>query len=301
MKEVGSFIKWAGGKGQLLPQFQAFLPQDLRGRGYIEPFMGSAAVFFHMVQTRHPATCTLLDGNPELVNLFVQVRDHLPTLLPLLAAHRDHHNRPGITEDQRKEYYYGIRALQPPPGSLEAAARFLYLNKTCFNGLHRLNRQGKFNVPMGSYAQPAVFDPDHLAAVARLLHDVRIETSDYRNLSDFVNDGDFVYLDPPYEPLSRTSSFTSYAKEDFSADDQRALRDVLQELSPRCHWMLSNSSAPLIEQLYDQPGWHRYRVLATRAINSRAAGRGKVAELVVTNYPVPTSHVVGQSDLFQVE
>jgi DNA adenine methylase len=286
MPQIGPFLKWAGGKGQLLEQFRRFIPPSLAGRGYVEPFMGSGAVFFDVIQTRQPARCTLLDANPELVNLFVQVRDNLGALIPILAEHKYHHNKPGISEDERKGYYYGVRSSAPPSGSVEAAARFLYLNKTCFNGLHRLNSKGQFNVPMGSYTSPTIFDPDHLFAASRLLQNVRIETSSFRNCERYIEDGDFVYLDPPYEPLSATSSFTAYAKDAFTRDDQTELRNLLIRVTDKCHWMASNSTAEFIENLYDQPGMYKFHVLASRSINSVSSGRGKIQELVVTNYQI---------------
>ena len=287
---TGPFLKWAGGKGQLLEQFRSLMPASLAGRGYVEPFMGSGAVFFDVVQTRSPARCTLLDANPQLVNLFAQVRDNLDGLLPILAEHRGRHNAPGLSEEDRKVYYYSVRAAQPTCGTVEAAARFLYLNKTCFNGLHRLNSKGQFNVPIGSYASPAIFDPAHLRAASALLQGVRIETSSFRDCERFVDDGDFVYLDPPYEPLSATSSFTAYAKDAFTRDDQTALRDLLLRLAGRCEWMASNSTAEFIESLYDQPGMFKHHVLASRSINSVSAGRGKIRELVVTSYPATKAH-----------
>lgn len=281
---VKPFLKWAGGKGRLLQQFQRFIPSSLEGRGYVEPFMGSAAVFFEIVQTRKPARCTLLDANPELVNLFVQVRDNLAELLPLLAEHQEQHNEPNITEDARKLYYYAVRASAPRPRTVKAAARFLYLNKTCFNGLHRLNSSGNFNVPMGSYQNPTILNEDGLRDASALLQNVRIETSSYADCERFIADGDFAYFDPPYEPLSATSSFTAYAKDAFTQADQTALRDLLIRISGRCQWMASNSTAALTEKLYDQPQMYKHHVLASRAINSAKEGRGKIPELLVTNY-----------------
>lgn len=280
------FLKWAGGKTQLIEAFRDFMPNSLEGRGYVEPFMGSAAVFFDVVQTRKPARCTLLDANPELVNLFVQVRDHLDLLLLVLTEHRDRHNAPGLPHEERKAYYYAVRAEAPRAGSTEAAARFLYLNKTCFNGLHRLNSNGGFNVPMGDSKQPAIFDPAKLRSASFLLQGVTIETSSFRDCERFIRDGDFVYLDPPYEPLSATSSFTAYAKDAFTRDDQTALRDWLARIAPRCDWMASNSTAEFIEELYDHPGMYKHQVFASRSINSVGSGRGKIRELVVTSYPV---------------
>jgi len=290
VNQIGPFLKWAGGKGHLLGQFRRFIPQSLAGRGYVEPFMGAGAVFFDVIQTRNPARCTLLDANPELVNLFVQVRDHLDDLLPVLTNHRERHNTEGLGEEGRKEYYYAVRAAPPSPGTPAAAARFLYLNKTCFNGLHRLNSKGQFNVPIGSYKSPAIFADTHLRAASRLLQGVRIEVSSFRECERFIADGDFVYLDPPYEPISATSSFTAYAKDAFTRDDQTALRDILQRASLRCQWMASNSTAAFIESLYSQPGMFKHHVLASRSINSVAQGRGKIRELVVTNYELPAAN-----------
>lgn len=285
---VGPFLKWAGGKGQLLDQFGRYLPRSLAGRGYVEPFMGSGAVFFEVVQTRSPSRATLLDANPELVNLFVQVRDNVEGLIPLLAEHRACHNEPGITDERRKAYYYGVRASRPDAGSVAAAARFLYLNKTCFNGLHRLNSRGQFNVPMGSYTSPTIFDADHLRAASRLLAGVTLEVAEFRSFGKYVQDGDFVYADPPYEPLSQTSSFTAYAKDGFTREDQTALAEMLRRLGDRCEWMASNSTAVFIEELYDRPGMYKHYVMASRSINSVASGRGKIRELLVTNYEVGT-------------
>ncbi len=286
---IGPFLKWAGGKGQLLEQFGQYLPQSLKGRGYIEPFMGSGAVFFNVVQTRMPTRSTLLDANPDLVNLFVQVRDNVEGLIPVLEDHRARHNEKDITVEKRKEYYYSVRGSSPKPGTVESAARFLYLNKTCFNGLHRLNSKGKFNVPMGNYTKPNIFDADHLRAASHLLQNVTIEVADFRDFTKYVSQGDFVYLDPPYEPISRTSSFTAYAKDGFSQADQKSLADMLDGLGDQCEWMASNSTAPFIEQLYDRTGMYKHYVMASRSINSVGSGRGKIQELVITNYQIASS------------
>ena len=281
---VSSFLKWAGGKGQLLEQFARFFPETLEGRHYVEPFVGSGAVFFHVKQTLNPRSCTLLDVNPEMINAFRQIRDNVEELILILSAHKSEHNREGIGDDERKVYYYAVREQQPAHDSTEGAARFIYLNKTCFNGLHRLNSKGRFNVPIGSYKNPAIFDANHLRQVAALLCGVAIETAPFQKCTDYIGQGDFVYFDPPYEPLSRTSSFTSYAKDDFTPANQRELHDLVDSLTGRCDWMLSNSTAPLIEELYDTPRFHKHHVLASRSINRNAEGRGKIQELLVTNY-----------------
>lgn len=279
------FLKWAGGKTQLLPQLAPLLPGDLAGRRYIEPFLGSGAVFFDLAHTNIFSSCVLRDGNPELINAYVRVRDDLEELLVALRSHESEHNAPGISAEARKVYYYDIRAEQPEPGSVTSAARLIYLNKTCFNGLYRLNRKGEFNVPIGSYKNPTICDEERLRTASRVLREVAIDSADFRRLIDIVQSGDFLYLDPPYAPLSSTSSFTNYSGTGFSQKDQEDLRDVLVSISDRCEWMLSNSSADLIKELYDIPGLHCQRVSANRAINSKAHRRGKIDELIITNYP----------------
>jgi DNA adenine methylase len=282
-KQIGSFIKWAGGKGQLIDQYLSFFPQTLAGRHYVEPFVGSGAIFFYVIQNLHPSSCTLLDINPELINTWRTIRDNVEELIILLTEHKNFHNKIGITERERKEYYYMVRA-QDISSCTARAARFIYLNKTCFNGLHRLNSKGKFNVPMGNYKEPGIFDADHLRQVSQFLDGVTIETCHFHNCERFVADGSFVYVDPPYEPLSYTSSFTSYAKDAFTKTNQQELRDILAHLGNRADYMLSNSTALLIEDLYASPEFYKHRVLARRTINSVATKRGKIEELLITNY-----------------
>lgn len=288
-QQVGPFLKWAGGKGRLLPQFRRFLPPSLHGRHYVEPFLGSGAVFFYVIQNLHPDRCTLLDVNPELINTYQQIRDDPEAVIAVLREHKIQHNRPGITEEERRRYYYRVRALDADLESLPLpvrAARFVYLNKTCFNGLHRLNSQGRFNVPMGRYRSPAIFCADHLRRVSALLQGVTIDVRPFHQCETLIGEGDFVYCDPPYEPLSRTSSFTGYSRGEFTGDNQRELRDILRRLRQRCDWMLSNSTAALIQDLYTGDWCHKHLVSAGRAINSVAARRGRIHELVITSYPV---------------
>lgn len=283
-------MKWAGGKSHLLPQLVPFFPKDLEGRRFVEPFMGSAAVFFHVKQTLKPRECVLLDVNEDLVNLFQRVRDDLEDLLPYLQELHGRHNAPGITEAERKVFYYEQRANHNKRGEergnrLQQAARFLYLNKTCFNGLHRVNKKGEFNVPMGRYKNPNICDTEHLRRASELLQGVTIDVLSFHHCHAHIGHGDFVYLDPPYEPLTRTSSFTAYARHDFTADDQRALNQLLRQVDHRCEWLLSNSTAALIEELYDDPErWPKHDVWAGRSINSAAKKRGKIRELLVKNY-----------------
>jgi DNA adenine methylase len=267
------FLKWAGGKRQLLGQFDALYPSRIES--FVEVFTGSAAVFFDAQARFAPRRSTLLDHNDELVNCYRVVRDDIESLLLLLAEHSARHGR---------EHYYRVRAQQTADlGAAARAARLLYLNRTCYNGLYRVNSRGEFNVPMGAYARPRILDEALLRAASEALMGVHIETADFREAAAYARRGDFVYLDPPYVPLSASSSFTSYTRTAFRADDQRALADVYRELDRAgCLVMLSNSSAPLVRELY--AGYRIERVTARRAINSAGAKRGAIDELVVLNY-----------------
>lgn len=270
------FLKWAGGKQQLLHQFEPFWPRQ--SGGYLEPFVGSGAVFFHLWNTRRlPKKVTLFDRNEELINVYKVVRDDVDKLINTLASHKKNHGR---------EYYYRIRSLDRQKvvlNNLERAARTIYLNKTCFNGLYRVNSKKQFNVPMGSYTDPPVLQEELLRAASLALQQVRTEVLDFREIVAKARPGDFLYLDPPYEPVSKTASFTNYTSEAFDNDDQRDLASVFSELDRKgCFCMLSNSYTPLILQLYCK---YRIEVVwARRAVNSNAAGRGRVREVVVLNY-----------------
>ncbi len=247
-------------------------------RGYAEPFVGSGALFFHLRGAgKLHGRVTLSDSNPDLINAYRVIRDDIEGLIELLAGHRRHHSR---------EHYYDTRALDRSGHRLdtvEQAARTIYLNRTCYNGLYRVNRSGQFNVPMGSYRNPAILQEKVLRAAHSALQGVSLEARDYRLLRSEFRPGDFVYFDPPYQPSSDTANFTSYTADAFDEEDQRRLAHLFGDLSNRgvlC--MLSNSHTPLIRELY-----HGYRIETVRArrmINSKGNGRGEVNEVVVLNY-----------------
>lgn len=281
------FLKWAGGKSKLLPELLERMPAELGGR-YFEPFLGGGALFFatHGGNTQAPShglsdgvarVPVLSDVNPELVNAYRVVRDDLDALLRLLRAHK--HN---------KRYYYRIRDADRDPGywtwaPLERASRLIYLNKTCFNGLYRVNSRGEFNVPFGDYESPTIADEDNLRACSAALAGADIECASFESVSSIARAGDFVYFDPPYAPVSATAHFTGYAKGGFSADLQRSLADVCRSLDQRgVRFMLSNSNAPLVVDLYRS--FRVETVYAPRAINAKGDRRGKVAEIIVRNY-----------------
>lgn len=270
------FVKWAGGKQQLLDQFEAFFPKSFNR--YFEPFVGGGAVFFYLWnEGRIPNGVHLFDNNEELINAYKVVRDDVEGLIQLLTVHKRKHSN---------DYYYNIRELDRHDielSNIERAARTLYLNKTCFNGLYRVNSKGQFNVPIGSYKNPKIFDEDALRTASNALQEVNLKTKDFRTIVDLAASGDFIYFDPPYDPLSKTASFTSYTADNFGDKDQEDLAEAFTTLSDKgCLCMLSNSYTPFILGLYD-----RFRietVQAIRAINSDASGRGAIDEVVVLNY-----------------
>lgn len=268
------FLKWAGGKTRLLPQLAALYPPGDLWR-YVEPFVGSAAVFFHVRSCLEPRRILLADDNPELIGVYAAVRDDVASVIRLLEGHRRKHS---------SDHYYAVRGQVP--SKLEAAARaarMIYLNRTCFNGLYRLNSRGAFNVPMGRYEHPTILDAENLRAVSLALKGVALKRAHFRATLRYARAGDFIYFDPPYQPLSKTSSFTSYTAGAFGEEDQEELAAVYAELAGRgCFLMLSNSESPLVRRLYR--AFDIRRVTAARAINSRADRRGAIDEVVVINY-----------------
>jgi DNA adenine methylase len=262
------FIKWAGGKGRLIQQYSPYFPQSFRT--YYEPFLGGGAIFFHL----HPKRAILMDINPELVNVYRCVRDEVEPLIALLWQHQTKHC---------PEYYYWVRA-NPRGTNLEKAARLIYLNKTCFNGLYRENSKGQFNVPIGRYKNPRICDPDLLRSASFSLRTARIEVNPFEAILKYAkNEQDFVYFDPPYYPLSQTSSFTAYSRYAFTKNDQLKLRDTFITLANRgVKVMLSNSDCTFIQDLYR--GFRIHTILAARAINSKAEKRGKITEVLVTSW-----------------
>ncbi len=275
--EARPIIKWAGGKWKLLAQLQRLLLPASAIGAYYEPFVGGAAMFFSL--QHHPAT--LSDTNGELINLYSAIRDHVDDVIAALSAHLN-----------EKDYYYQVRAQSPESLTpIERAARFIYLNKTCYNGLYRVNRRGQFNVPFGSYRNPTICDEPNLRAASRALQEVTLLHADYESTLKSAQAGDFIYFDPPYQPVSKTASFTSYTDAPFGEEDQIRLAEAMRVLSARgCYVMQSNSDTPLIRQLYD--GFHIETIQANRAINCKASGRGAVTELVITNYEIPADRAV---------
>ncbi len=240
---------------------------------HVEPFIGGGALFF----SRRPERALLCDINPDLIGTYAAVRDDVDGVIRALRQ---------LSKTHSEEHYYEVRDRYNERDRRQAslrAAMFIYLNKTCFNGLHRVNRKGDFNVPAGRYTDPRILDEDGLRACSRQLQRADLRVQGFESLLESARPGDFVYFDPPYEPVSTTANFTSYALTGFNRDDQVRLRDVYRALDRRgCRLMLSNSDVPFIRDIYAE--FNIDIVAAPRAINCNAKSRGKVTEVVVRNY-----------------
>jgi len=264
-------VKWAGGKSRLLPELTARMPRSYKR--YHEPFLGGGALFFET----QPAAAVLSDANEELIGCYRAVRRHVNEVILLLAEHRARHS---------DAYFYEMRSRwnekESAPGDPERAAAFIYLNKTCYNGLWRVNSKGRFNVPVGRYTNPTLFDAERLQGAARLLRHAVLAAGSFERVLDEAEAGDFVYFDPPYVPVSATANFASYTKDVFGLSDQKRLAQVFRELDERgCAVMASNSDAPVVRRLY--AGFKIERVFCSRAINSNARSRGAVREVIISN------------------
>lgn len=306
---VRPILKWAGGKSQLLDQLKPLFPAQL-GHGetdrYFEPFVGGGAVFLDIISRWPSLACVLSDANPELVLLYRTVQQTPDSVAARLREMAEFYL--SKSESNRAALYGEVRAAfnasRPDWGSPSASdvpintdavsrsAQILFLNRTCFNGLFRVNRKGEFNVPHGRYRNPKILDEPNLMAFSRALQTAVIRLQDFGFVAKEAGRGSFIYYDPPYRPLSATSSFTSYSKDEFGDQEQNRLADTFAA----CHehgalQMLSNSDPFLFngdrffEDLYGSKGFYIHRVYARRAINSVGSGRGAIGEIVVTNYP----------------
>jgi len=274
------FVKWVGGKRQLLQQFRdlnLYPPHEFNPETatYFEPFVGGGAMFFDLL----PKRAILSDMNSELVKTYNVIKNDVSGLIKKLKEHQKKNN---------KEYFLKVRAQDfKKLSDVDVAARFIYLNRTCFNGMFRVNSSGQFNVPFGDNKNPLICDEDNLRKVHDAMKHTNIFHQDYKKVLEKAKKGDFVYFDPPYYPVSKTAAFTSYTKEGFLEKEQAELRDTFVELHKRgCFVMLSNSDTKFINDLYS--GLDKkitiHKVYASRAVNSKASGRGKIKEVVVINY-----------------
>jgi DNA adenine methylase len=273
---VKPFVKWAGGKRQLVPTILAnHLPKNYNPQTYYEPFIGGGALLFSL----QPKKAVINDSNAELINCYKIIKNSLDELIEDLKNHKNN-----------EYYYYDIRDWDREKNfksktEVQRASRIIFLNKTCYNGLFRVNSQGQFNVPFGKYKNPNILDIAVLKAVNKYLNEnqVRILNSDFQEAVKDAKRGDFIYLDPPYDPVSETASFTGYDVNGFNKQEQRRLKEVFDDLNSRgCHILLSNACTEFIEDLYkDYP---HTKISAIRAINCNGKKRGKVDEILVKNY-----------------
>jgi len=273
MTKASPFIKWVGGKSGLIDQLHPLLPKYWEELIYLEPFLGGGAMFFSL-NPNQPAH--LNDLNGDLITTYQVVRDNPEELITFLN---------NLQKDHSKEYYYDIRKAYNDEEltELSRAAYFIYLNKTGFNGLYRLNKKGKFNVPVGSYKNPTIYKQEVILKASEALQNVTFYSTDFEYFLKYIAPESFVYFDPPYEPVTQTSNFTSYTDAGFTRDDQERLCkqiEVLTDLGVKC--MLSNSASPFIKELYKDFNIHT--VKARRSVNCKGNKRGEIEELVITNY-----------------
>jgi len=273
------FVKWVGGKRQLIPELLKYIPKNFNN--YFEPFVGGGALFFELYNLGilKNKKVFLFDINEELINAYKIIRDYPNELIEKLKEFKSKHN---------KEFYYQIRELDRTNNykklnNIIKAARFIYLNKTCFNGLYRVNKKGYFNVPMGKYKTPKILDENNILLVSKALQNTIIKHCDYKKVLEYAQKEDFIYFDPPYYPLTETSNFTSYTQKKFLKKEQIELFETFDILSQKgCFVLESNSDTEFINNLYKK--FKIEKVFANRFVNSKASNRGKISEVLIRNY-----------------
>lgn len=296
------FLKWAGGKNQLLPVIQSRLPIELEHgkiRRYVEPFIGGGAVFFYLSQFYNFDEIVISDVNVELLIVYKTICEDVEGLIEKLNRMKKRFlafpdaDRDKFYYDQRESYNQNQTDYQFDyyrSGWIHRAAQFIFLNHTCFNGLYRTNSKSLFNVPFGKYEQPAIFDENNLRVASELLRNVEIKQGDFESCAKFADDETFFYFDPPYRPLNKTSNFSTYHKEPFSDEEQKRLASFCRRLDAQGAKLMISNSDPKNEDANDEffdelyKGFRIERIKANRMINSKGAKRGQISELLITNY-----------------
>lgn len=291
LKTVKPFIKWAGGKTQLLNTIREKYPENIKK--YCEPFVGGGAVLFDILTNFQPEEVFINDINNELINTYIHIRDNVEDIIISLSDTQEIFWN--MDNNQRKEYFYIQRdklnnGIKNNMNDVSMAVLFIFLNKTCFNGLYRVNSKGLYNVPIGSYKKPLICDADNLRLISSLLKNVIIKCGDYSECADFIDNKTFVYIDPPYRPLSETSSFTSYSKTVFDDKQQIQLSEFTEYISGKGAKVLASNSDPkntdkndnFFDNIYKN--FNITRVKASRMINSKGVGRGTLNELLISNF-----------------
>ena len=271
------FVKWAGGKRQLITSLEGHLPKKFGT--YFEPFLGGGALLFHLLNQSPNLKCNISDLNSDLILAYITIRDKVEQLVESLERHSGKYSADKI------EYYYSVRE-SAPKNQIEKVSRLLFLNKTCFNGLYRVNSKGQFNVPLGRYTNPSIVNKENLISVSKILQskNIAIRCQDFEAILDEAKKDDYVYFDPPYQPVSKTANFTSYTKCEFTYDDLKRLANVCQKLDKKdCKVLLSNSNTKEVRKLFSSK-WKVVEVSANRAINSNSKKRTGHTELLIKNY-----------------
>jgi DNA adenine methylase len=296
---VRPIVKWAGGKGQILKDLQKNHPKELGNtiKKYAEPFIGGGAALFDILSKYEFEEVYLSDTNKELINVYSVVRNDPELLIDSLRTIQSEYIP--LDDPERKIYYYSkrdrfneIKSSGYPVSSVELASLFIFLNRTCFNGLYRVNSKGLFNVPIGYYKNPTICDENNILNVSNILQNAEIVYGDYRKSIDFIDEFTFAYFDPPYRPIKESSSFTSYTEDLFNDDNQRELADYVKLLTEKGAKIMVSNSDPkntdpdddFFDTLYRD--YYITRIDASRIINSKSSERGKISELLITNYPV---------------
>jgi len=276
--EPKPFVKWAGGKRQLLTELEKNFPKKFGT--YFEPFLGGGAVLFDLLAKKPNLKCSVSDLNSDLVLAYVTIRDKLGRLIESLENHSKNYHKDSTG------YYYEVRK-QEPKSQIEKVSRLLFLNKTCFNGLYRVNSKGKFNVPLGRYTNPNIVNRENLTTVSKFLQSDKIKIScrDFESILKDAKKGDFVYFDPPYQPVSDTANFTSYTHRDFTEDDLQRLADLANQLNSKgAHVLLSNSNTRIVKKIFSSKKWKVKEIAVNRAINSNSQKRTGHKEVLIKNY-----------------
>ena len=286
------FVKWAGGKTQLLPEIRKHYPQRIKK--YCEPFVGGGAVLFDVLQNCRPEKVLVNDVNEELINTYLQIKTDCNLLIEQLSELQQNYKSQSLEKNkilfyEKRLRYNELKINRNDAENLEKAALFIFLNKTCFNGLYRVNKKGEFNVPFNNAKNPLICDEENLRACSELLQNVQMKTGDYSDCKNFIDSETFVYLDPPYRPLTQTSAFTSYSENNFSDKEQLELGKFITEISSKGAKVLASNSDPkntnkednFFDDLYSN--FEIERITASRMINSNAKKRGAISELLISN------------------
>lgn len=272
------FVKWAGGKRQLIPILASHTPYKFGT--YHEPFLGGGAMLFHLLSINPNSKCDVSDLNSDLVLAYITIRDKVDDLIESLKEHERHYKK------DSKSYYNLVRSSNPK-NAIAKTSRLIFLNRTCFNGLYRVNKKGQFNVPMGRYSNPNIVNEENLYAVSTVLQSSRvsIRCKDFGAVVDSAKRDDFVYFDPPYQPVSSTANFTSYTNRDFTFEDLERLGEICSKLDSKgCKVMVSNSDSNEVKKIFSDKTWKVHRIAANRAINSDSRKRTGHYELLVKNF-----------------